>query len=192
MMHIARLKWLGALVTILLLSATGQGRAATAIDPSGTWATEDGRARIRIERCGTSMELVCGYVVWMKEAVDTKGQPLKDKFNPDPALRSRLLLGHPLFAGLKPSWERHFLGEIYNADDGKSYSISIWREPAGSLKVRGCMFSVFCSTQVWLVTNDALPGQLVGATGDPSGPKPEKEWARPLVVKSQTSAKAGR
>jgi uncharacterized protein (DUF2147 family) len=192
MMNFVRVSLRSAFAAILLLSATSPSRAATAIDPSGTWATEDGRARIRIERCGTSMELVCGYVVWMKEAIDAKGQPFKDKLNPDPTARSRLLLGHQLLAGLKPSWERHFLGEIYNADDGKFYSISIWRETASSLKVRGCMFSVFCSTQVWLVTNDALPGQLVGATGDPSGPKPEKEWARPLVVKSQTSAKAGR
>ena len=30
----------------------GPGAAATPIDPSGTWLTEDGRARVRIERCG--------------------------------------------------------------------------------------------------------------------------------------------
>jgi uncharacterized protein (DUF2147 family) len=181
-----------ALATILTLAASAPGHAATAVDPSGTWATEDGRARIRIERCGASMEQVCGYIVWMKETADAKGEPLRDKYNPDPALRSRLLLGHQLMLGLKPSWERHFLGEIYNADDGKFYSISVWREAADSLKVRGCMFSVFCATQVWLPTNDALPGQLVGATGDPTGPKADKDWARPPAVKPQTSAKAGR
>ncbi|WP_164225908.1 DUF2147 domain-containing protein, partial [Stenotrophomonas maltophilia] len=35
-------------------------------DPSGTWLTEDGRAKIRIDRCGPSQAHVCGKVVWLK------------------------------------------------------------------------------------------------------------------------------
>ncbi|HEY8332434.1 MAG TPA: DUF2147 domain-containing protein [Tardiphaga sp.] len=183
---------LRCVVAVVLMAATPPAHAAGASDPSGTWMTEDGRARIRIERCGAGMEQVCGYIVWMKESVDARGEPLRDKFNPKPAQRARLVLGHQLIMGLKPSWERHFLGEIYNADDGKTYSISLWRDTADALKVRGCMFSVFCATQVWRQTNDVLPGQLVGATGDPAGPRPDKEWAQPLPGKPAVSARIAR
>ena len=44
----------------------GPGNAASVADPSGTWLTEDGRARVRVERCGVSLEQICGFVVWMK------------------------------------------------------------------------------------------------------------------------------
>ena len=36
----------------------GQVNAASVADPSGTWLTEDGRARVRIERCGVSLEQI--------------------------------------------------------------------------------------------------------------------------------------
>src|SRR5438552_9358668 len=66
---------------------------------------------------------------------------------------------------------RRFQGQIYNAENGKSYAISVWREPVGGLKIQGCMMSVFCATQTWTETTSALPGQLVGMTGDSSGPR---------------------
>jgi hypothetical protein len=40
-----------AVVQILI---AGSGNAATVADPSGTWLTEDGRARVRVERCGAT------------------------------------------------------------------------------------------------------------------------------------------
>ena len=172
----------------------GPGAAATPIDPSGTWLTEDGRARVRIERCGAKAEQVCGYVVWMKETADASGQPLRDQNNPDVAKRSRPLLGHQLIMGLKPSPEGYFNGQIYNAENGKSYEISLSRGGT-DLKVKGCMLSVFCASQTWTQTTNALPGQLVGMTGDPTGPKADKEWAQATQMtqaKPPTGAKAAK
>ena len=74
-------------VATLLAVAQNRGHAATSTDPSGTFLTEDGRARVRIERCGAALERICGYIVWMKDTADTKGQPMRDKLNPDPARR---------------------------------------------------------------------------------------------------------
>ncbi|ACK52321.1 conserved hypothetical protein [Methylocella silvestris BL2] len=155
----------------------GSGNAASPADPSGAWLTEDGRARIRIEPCGAKQGEICGYVVWMKISLDAKGRPLQDEKNPDPAKRYRPVLGRQLIAGRKTSSEGHFEGQIYNADDGKTYEISLWRE-ADILKVRGCLLSVLCATQSWTETRDVLPGQLAGATGDPTGPRPNTEPAR--------------
>src|SRR5258708_1039712 len=159
-------------LAVFQIVVSGLGNAAGVADPSGTWLTEDGRARVRIERCGPKLEQICGYIVWMKDAMDANGQPARDQNNPDIAKRSRPVLGHQLILGLKRSWSGRFDGEIYNAENGKSYEISLWRE-ATDLKVKGCMLSVFCATQTWTQTMDALPGQLVGMTGDPNGPKAE-------------------
>ncbi len=54
------------------------------------------------------------------------------------------------------------------------------------------MLSVLCSTQTWTQTMDALPGQLVGMTGDLNGPKPDKEWAQAAQSKPPTVARAGK
>ena len=114
----------------------GPGSAAGAADPSGTWLTQDGRARVRIERCGARLEQVCGFIVWMKEPVDANGQPLKDQNNPDPAKRPRPLLGHQLILGLKPTAEGRFNGQIYNAENGKSYEIALSARRQGPLRHR--------------------------------------------------------
>jgi len=164
-------------VLTLTMVAHNRGQAATPTDPSGTFLTEDGRARVRVEHCGSAPERICGYIVWMMEATDAKGQPLLDKLNPDPAKRSRPLLGHQLIFGLRPSTEGRFAGEIYNAEDGKTYGITIWRETTDRLKVKGCLLGMFCFTQSWALASSAAPGQLVGVTGDATGPTPEAEWA---------------
>jgi uncharacterized protein (DUF2147 family) len=173
-----------------LMAIIGPGIAAGSADPSGTWLTEDARARIRVERCGPALEQICGYVVWMKDPVDAKGQPLRDQQNPDPAKRSRPLLGHQLIMGLTQSSDGRFNGQIYNAENGGSYEISLWREAADRLKVKGCMLSVFCATQDWTQSVNVLPGQLSGMTGDPTGPKADKEWAQAPQAKPSTTGKA--
>jgi hypothetical protein len=44
-------------LAILALSAlAGAAQAATPTDPSGTYLTEDGRARVRLEKCGTGAD----------------------------------------------------------------------------------------------------------------------------------------
>lgn len=173
-------------VAITLMGAVGQAAAANnaPADPSGTWVIEDGRARVRLERCGAAPDRICGYVVWMKNPVDATGQPYRDSKNPDKDKRSRGLLGHQLIMGLKPAAEGRFEGEIYNAEDGSLYSVALWRESSDRLKLRGCLLKMLCSTQTWQQSNDVLPGQLVAATGDPNGPRADKEWAALPPTKS--------
>jgi uncharacterized protein (DUF2147 family) len=164
-------------ITIVMLAFGGQAGAAAPLDPSGTWLVEDGRARIRLERCGPSRERICGFIVWMKEPADKRGQPYRDKENPDPDKRARALLGHQLIMGLQATPEGRFAGDIYNAEDGKSYSVSLWRESPDRLKLKGCLIKFLCQTQTWQQTLDVQPGQLVGLTGDLNGPRADKEWA---------------
>lgn len=172
-------------VTIVMMDLGGHSGAAapTPADPSGTWLVEDGRARIRLERCGPSRDRICGFIVWMKEPADKRGQPYRDSQNPDPDKRARALLGHQLIMGLQATTEGRFAGDIYNAEDGRFYSVSLWRESADRLKLKGCLIKLLCQTQTWQQTLDILPGQLVGLTGDLNGPRADREWAAVPVPK---------
>ena len=80
----------------------GLALAAAPNDASGTWLTEDGRARIRTEKCGPQNTNLCGYVVWLKVPLNDKGQPRVDFKNPDPKKQARPSLGLQLIMGLKP------------------------------------------------------------------------------------------
>jgi uncharacterized protein (DUF2147 family) len=151
--------------------------AAAPKDPSGTWLTEDGRARIRVEKCGARQSNLCGYVVWMKTPLTDAGEPRLDRRNPDPNKTSRPLLGHQLMMGLRANGDENYQGLIYNNEDGKSYNVTVWVEDAGVLKVKGCLVAFLCSTQDWTRAGDVLPGQLAGVTGSANGPKPDPEWA---------------
>ena len=178
-----------ALIAIVMMSSANRGEAAAPADPSGTWLVEDGRARIRLERCGPARDRVCGYIVWMKSPVDARGEPYRDSKNPDPDKRARALLGHQLLMGLQAIPDGRFAGDIYNAEDGKFYSVSLWREQSDKLKLKGCLIGVFCQTQSWQQTVDVQPGQLTGLTGDLNGPHADKEWAAVPAAKT-TQAKA--
>jgi len=179
-----------ALIAIVMMSSANRGEAAAPADPSGTWLVEDGRARIRLERCGPARERICGYIVWMKNPVDARGEPYRDSKNPDPDKRARALLGHQLLMGLQAIPDGRFAGDIYNAEDGKFYSVSLWREQSDRLKLKGCLIGVFCQTQTWQQTIDVQPGQLVGLTGDLNGPHADKEWAAvPAARATQAKAK---
>lgn len=154
-----------------------QSGPAAAADPTGTWLTEDGRARVRTEPCGLDPARLCGYVVW-RNPKDDKAQGSLDKANPDPRRQARPLLGHQMILGLKPE-DGRYAGTIYNGDNGKSYAVSIWSETPGELSVRGCLLAVLCGTQTWTRVIGAEPGQLQAATDAPGGPRSDPEWASP-------------
>lgn len=174
LLHLA----LRSAISACLMTSAGGGELATPSDPSGTWTAENGETRIRIEDCGPAGEQRCGYLVWMRQPANAQGHLFKDQSNPSPGKRSRPLLGHQLAAGLKRTQDGRYEGTIYNADRGKFYSVTLWRETPTRLRIRECMLIMLCTTRSWLQAADILPGQLAGRTGDANGPKPDREWAR--------------
>ena len=160
-----------------VLSAAPATAAAPAHDPSGTWLTQDGKARIRVEKCGPQEKNLCGYAVWLKTPLNDEGKPRVDFRNPDPKKRARASLGHQLILGLKLNEESRYEGKIYNAEDGKFYDVTIWSEEPEELTVKGCLIAFLCQSQTWKKVGDALPGQLTGPTNGPNGPRADAEWA---------------
>ncbi|SFG99882.1 DUF2147 domain-containing protein [Methylobacterium gossipiicola] len=173
-----------ALAGLALAALPGLALAAAPNDATGTYLTEDGRARIRVEKCGPQNTNLCGYVVWLKVPLNDKGQPRVDFKNPDPKKQARPSLGHQLIMGLKPNAEARYAGKIYNADEGKFYDVTMWSEQPGELSVRGCMLGFLCGSQTWNKVTDVVPGQLTAATNQPGGPRSDAEWQpKPAAAK---------
>lgn len=179
---LARLS-LMAFVSALALGEAAPAPAASSL-PTGTWQTEDGRARIRTERCIPGSVQLCGYVVWLKENAGPDGRPASDISNPDISKRGRSVLGHQMLLGLQPDDEGHYSGRIYSGEDGKTYDVAVWASAPSALTVKGCML-IFCGTQTWKGVTDTLPGQLTAATDSSGGPRRDPEWtARPTATGS--------
>jgi uncharacterized protein (DUF2147 family) len=126
----------------LSLAVTSGVQAA---EPTGTWLTQDGDAQIRINKCDA---LMCGTIVWLRDAVDSAtGKPPVDGHNPDPAKRSRKILGITIFA-MAPDGTGAYSGSIYNTDDGGTYQAKITLPGADQLEIKGCA-GPFCSSESW-------------------------------------------
>lgn len=178
-----------ALVAIAAFSCI-RSSPARAADPTGTWQTEDGRARVRTERCGADPSRLCGYIVWGSKPLDEDGKPKIDKHNPDPTRKARPQLGHQMLLGLTRNGDGRHEGKIYDGDSGKSYDVEVWSDQSSALSVKGCML-VFCSSQSWKRVTDVVPGQLQGATDTPGGPRSDPEWAaKPAATGAVPSHKA--
>jgi uncharacterized protein (DUF2147 family) len=138
------------LIVASLLSASFAA-GARAESPVGEWLVEDGTARIRIVQCGNAL---WGVISWTKDA------PGKDENNPDPALRNRSVIGIPILINMKRAGQR-WEGEVYNAENGKTYTARIGLERPDVLNIEGCVFGgIFCGGESWKrVAAAAKPAQ---------------------------------
>jgi uncharacterized protein (DUF2147 family) len=134
----------------LLLIATGTAAfiaPAHAADPMGTWFTEDKGSQVKITNCGGAL---CGSLVWLKEPNDPEThQPKKDKHNADASKQGRPLIGTPIVLTMKPSGADQWAGNVYNAEDGKTYTGSFTMTGPDTAQLKGCVASIFCKSQVW-------------------------------------------
>lgn len=126
--------------------------AALAANPEGNWLSADGGTKVRISTCGGNK--LCATLVWLDHPTDpTTGRPKTDRLNPDPAKRSRPLIGLQVVNALAPSGPNTWSGRIYNADDGRTYKAQLKVESDGVAKVQGCVLAVLCKTHTWTRTN---------------------------------------
>jgi len=139
-----RLGFIMAILTALFAAAPANGQ--TGGEVSGIWLTQAGDAKVRVSKCGGG---ICGVVVWLREPINpATGKPQVDDKNPNPALANRPMIGLALFSGIRPSGPNRWSGQIYNADDGRSYASNISVSGPDSLTVEGCV-GVFCGGETW-------------------------------------------
>jgi uncharacterized protein (DUF2147 family) len=125
---------------------------ASAGDPRGNWTTENGKAKVAIVNCGGAL---CGNIVALTEPNDpATGKPKTDSNNPDAARRTRPMLGVQIVIDMKPDSGDKWKGQVYNAEDGKTYSGSITLVNASTLTLQGCALGgLICKNQTWTRSN---------------------------------------
>jgi uncharacterized protein (DUF2147 family) len=127
--------------------ATPSVRAQGTGEPTGTWLTQSGDARVKVSKCGGGS--ISGTIVGLKEPIDpATGKPQVDDKNPNPALKKRPMIGLPLFSGMQPSGPNKWSGQIYNADDGSTYASSVSVAGPDTLRVEGCV-GALCGGESW-------------------------------------------
>ena len=127
-----------------LLAAAAPALAADPVE--GVWLTESGTGKVTIGPCPAKAALMCGRITWLKNAAD---QTAKDSNNPDPALKTRTILGLPMVWNFKQVGPGRWTGgKIYDPNTGKTYDSKISVNADGTLKVEGCIL-VVCQAQTW-------------------------------------------
>jgi uncharacterized protein (DUF2147 family) len=144
--------------------------------PIGDWLVKEGYANIRIDNCGGKM---WGIIAWEKQpgGIDTE--------NPDPAKKTRPILGMPILIGMAPNPRESgkWTGEIYNSQNGKMYTASISLADENTLNLEGCLW-MFCQTQQWTRVKTPPPGApplppIKGATTPSAKQTATKKGAAP-------------
>ncbi|WP_178130876.1 DUF2147 domain-containing protein [Reyranella sp. CPCC 100927] len=111
----------------------------------GVWLTQEQSAHVELYSCAEQGRgPVCGRLVKLIDPTGPDDEPvapedLFDVHNPDPALRSRQILGMVFLYDFKPTREPNSFedGSVYNAEDGKVYRANIALQANGTLRLRG-------------------------------------------------------
>ena len=124
----------------MLLAASAVALAAaayaqTADDALGLWENPENKSLTEFYKCGAG---VCAKIV---RVVD--GQKTDDK-NPDPAKRSRPVVGLVIMQGAKQTSPTSWSGALYNRADGKTYSGTLTVKSRTAVELSGCVAAIFC------------------------------------------------
>jgi uncharacterized protein (DUF2147 family) len=97
-----------------------------------------------------ALAILCGNFIWLQEPFDPETNEAKiDKRNADVSKQSRPLLGIPIILNMTPSsTPQTWVGYVYNAEDGKTYSGSFTPTGANTAKLKGCVLDgLICKAQ---------------------------------------------
>lgn len=177
-MTVHRSVTLSTIATALVLmtgAASSQQTGTPPADPTGQWLVAKRVATIRIVNCNGEY---WGVVAWEKT-------PGVDSKNPDPAKRARPTLGMPVLLGMKPSKPGEWSGDIYNSNDGKTYSASIILRSPNVLQVKGCVLGFLCGGEDWTRAEEPA-----AATAPSRAEAPAKSTAPSRADKSASKSAA--
>ncbi len=136
-----------------LLLASLPVPAAAAPSVRGLWLTQDKEAHIAIGPCGADPDTLCGRIVWIRDSLDASGRLRRDGKNPNPALRSRLVIGLTVVTRLvpdSPADSTHWKALVYDPKNGHTYSGKLELLGPNLLKLRGyVLFSLIGRTARW-------------------------------------------
>ncbi len=130
------------LIASVLVFMASLGLPAWANGPSaeGQWLLSNGKLTVKVAYCdGVKL---CGVISGLEHTLNDDGTEKLDFRNPNPSLRSRRVIGSPVFNGLVPDGDNRWKGKIYSADDGGVYRAYATLK-GNAFEVKGCWI-VFC------------------------------------------------
>jgi uncharacterized protein (DUF2147 family) len=104
------------------------GTAPARANVEGIWLSKDG-GTVRIQNCGNAM---CGTIV---------SPSPNDAANPEIAKRSQA--GTPVLRSMRPNGPNKWTGQLYNVDDGKTYTGNLIEIGPDTIRIEGCVL-FFC------------------------------------------------
>jgi len=133
------LKRIGMATAVAMLAlAPSLAVAQSAIE--GVWRSKQS-SEVTITSCGGSF---CGKLT---KVVTPDGRN-NDAKNENPDLRSRKLQGLQILEMKATSRATKFEGQVYNPEDGKTYSGNIEVKSADKMVLNGCVM-IFCKGEEW-------------------------------------------
>jgi uncharacterized protein (DUF2147 family) len=121
-------------------------------DITGIWLTAGKEpAKIQVYRSG---EKFYGKIIWLKNPTENGKQRL-DNNNPDKGKQKNPIVGLVILTGFKFDGDDEWkAGDIYDPENGKTYSCYMYLKDKNTLKVRGYVgISLLGRTETWTRTN---------------------------------------
>jgi len=175
---------IGALAALFV--AAGVPSYASAADPSGIWAKDDGSAKMEVKKCGRG---ICSKIVWLRDPNDSRGRPLHDARNENVSMRDRPIIGLSLFSNMVATDSNAWQGSVYNPEEGKIYTdVKVTLVSRNQIVLKGCKAWLLCGEKYWtrskLPPTEAEPEQIeVKAPAEPAEPA-APAGQKPIEVKA--------
>lgn len=103
----------------------------------GDWLTGNGKAVVRITRCGAEL---CGAIVWLRNEA-ASGQPVRNAYGLP-------LMGAAILEGFKEAGAGWRNGRVHALDRARTYRARLATIDPDHLRLEGC-YGPFCSAQIW-------------------------------------------
>src|SRR4029453_11379358 len=187
-------------LTAAFLAPCSQSQAASG-DPSGYWYKPDAEreSKIQVFKCGKGKTQLCAKIIWLKNPNDSTGKALHDVRNENPSMRGRPIVGLPLFTNMAQSAPATWSGQIYNPEDGHTYSATLTLISRAEIKLRGCKAWRLCGEKQWLRTSapevvapvaPAEGTEQIEVSTEPSSAPVHAETAAPAAAANEEPAVA--
>jgi uncharacterized protein (DUF2147 family) len=140
-----RAMWLALPVCVAPLHAVADDAGLT-----GDWIVANKQARIRLVDC---MGALWGVVSW-------EAMPGFDSHNPNPAKRTRAMMGVPIVLGMTQTGSNAWKGQIYNSAWGQTFSGGVTLEEPDTLRITGCLLFL-CGGENWSRATEPAEGEVL-------------------------------
>lgn len=139
--EIMRIIFAAAGCAMLIFGVISSAYSQSTEDAFGTWRHPDNGSLIQVSKCGGGL---CAKIVKVQDPSRTDVQ------NPDEKLRKRPVEGIVIMNGGQKVGDNKWEGQLYNTQDGKTYSGTVTVVSKDQLKLEGCVLGgLICQGPVW-------------------------------------------